>query len=128
MSGADRTGADPYAPISTHVLDTVAGRPAPDVPVRLDRLAEPGPDPLEPAQWSPVAAGRTDGDGRLRQWVPQAAWAAGRYRLVFDLTAHLGPDAFYPEVVVSFRVHDPVAHHHLPVLLSPFGYTTYRGS
>jgi 5-hydroxyisourate hydrolase len=50
------------------------------------------------------------------------------YRLVFDTSAHLGPDAFYPEVVVAFRIADPAEHYHVPLLLSPFGYSTYRGS
>ncbi|MEW2444478.1 hydroxyisourate hydrolase [Micromonospora marina] len=108
------------APISTHVLDTVTGVPAPDVPVRLDRLDVSG--------WRQVGAGRTDADGRLRDWVSTRHWTVARYRLVFDLTGHLGGEAFYPEAVVSFRVADARRHHHLPLLLSPFGYTTYRGS
>jgi hydroxyisourate hydrolase len=70
----------------------------------------------------------TDADGRLRDWVPDGAWRAGAYRLVFDTAAYLGPDAFFPEVVVVFTVTDPDRHHHVPLLLSPYGYTTYRGS
>ncbi|TDC51165.1 hydroxyisourate hydrolase [Micromonospora sp. KC207] len=120
MSRPDTGRGGPFAPLSTHVLDTVVGLPAPGIPVRLDRLGG--------TRWRQVGAGRTDADGRLRDWVPAGEWAAGRYRLVFDLDGHLGPDPFFPEVVLSFLVGDPDAHLHLPLLLSPFGYTTYRGS
>ncbi|MFI2647462.1 hydroxyisourate hydrolase [Micromonospora fulviviridis] len=119
MSRPDRDVVG-FAPVSTHVLDTVVGAPAAGVPVRLDRL--------DGTRWRQVGAGHTDADGRLRDWVPARQWTAGRYRLVFDLGGHLGADSFYPEAVVSFRVGDAAAHHHLPLLLSPFGYTTYRGS
>ncbi|MFG1803195.1 hydroxyisourate hydrolase [Micromonospora carbonacea] len=115
-----RPDAGAAAPLSTHVLDTVVGAPAPDVGVRLDRL--------DGRRWRQVAAGRTDADGRLRDWVPAAQWTAGRYRLVFDLDARPGPAPFFPEVVLTFTVGDPAARLHLPLLLSPFGYTTYRGS
>lgn len=117
------------APLSTHVLDTTRGEPARGVPVRLDRL---GPD-----GWRPVAEGVTDDDGRLRDWVPAAAWGGGDFRLVFQVAAYLGAmsaagrDAappFFPEITVAFRVADPRRHHHVPLLLSPYGYTTYRGS
>lgn len=106
--------------LSTHVLDNATGEPARGVPVRLYRR--------DGAQWTPVASGETDGDGRLRDWVPADAWRAGEYRLVFDTAAHLGPEAFFPEVAVVFRAADPVRHYHVPLLLSPYGYTTYRGS
>jgi 5-hydroxyisourate hydrolase len=106
--------------LSTHVLDTARGQPAPGVPVRLDRH--------EDGAWAEVATGRTDADGRLRDWVPDAQWRAARYRLVFDTAAVLGDDAFFPEVAVVFEVTRPQRHHHVPLLLSPFGYTTYRGS
>jgi 5-hydroxyisourate hydrolase len=101
--------------LSTHVLDTARGEPAQGVPVRLDRH--------DGTAWLPVAAGRTDTDGRLRDWVPDTDWHAGRYRLVFDTAG-----AFFPEVTVVFEVTEPERHHHVPLLLSPFGYTTYRGS
>jgi 5-hydroxyisourate hydrolase len=106
--------------LSTHVLDNATGEPARGVPVRLERREGEG--------WRAVAAGRTDTDGRLRDWVPGGAWAAGTYRLIFDTAAHLGPGAFFPEVAVVFQVADPGRHHHVPLLLSPYGYTTYRGS
>ncbi|BCB83563.1 hydroxyisourate hydrolase [Phytohabitans suffuscus] len=106
--------------LSTHVLDNATGEPARGVPVRLERRDGDG--------WTPVADGRTDTDGRLRDWVPAGAWGAGAYRLVFDTADHIGPDAFFPEVAVVFQVADPARHHHVPLLLSPYGYTTYRGS
>jgi 5-hydroxyisourate hydrolase len=111
--------SDP-APISTHVLDTVRGEPAAGVPVRLER--EQG------GSWSVVAEGVTDADGRLREFAPAHAWRAVGYRLVFDVRSYLGDDAFFPEIAVAFQVRDPGRHHHVPLLLSRFGYTTYRGS
>ncbi|GAA0743132.1 hydroxyisourate hydrolase [Dactylosporangium roseum] len=98
--------------LSTHVLDTAHGIPAAGVPIRL-----------ETAGGAAVGAGYTDADGRLRFDAP----GPGRYRLVFDTAAYHGPDAFFSEVAVSFTVIDD-RHHHVPLLLSPFGYSTYRGS
>lgn len=101
--------------VSTHVLDTGRGRPAAGVAVLLQRRDDDG--------WQPVADGVTDADGRLRDWAPDTA--AGTYRLVFDTAAH---SAFFPEVCVTFTVTDSEEHHHVPLLLSPFAYSTYRGS
>ena len=101
--------------LSTHVLDTARGEPAAGVAVRLDRADTDG--------WFAVVSGVTDTDGRLRDWVPSAHWQAGLYRLVFATEGE-----FFPEVTVVFRVSQPDRHHHVPLLLSPFGYTTYRGS
>jgi hydroxyisourate hydrolase len=103
--------------LSTHVLDTALGEPAAGVPVRLERANDGG--------WVAVAAGVTDADGRLRDWVPAEHWHAGTYRLVFDTAAR---SAFFPEVTVVFFVAEPSRHHHVPLLLSPYGYSTYRGS
>ena len=105
--------------LSTHVLDTTRGEPAVGVPVRLDRRDGDG--------WTAIASGHTDEDGRLRV-VSRDAWGMGVYRLVFDTATHLGPDAFFPEVAIAFRVTDAERHLHVPLLLSPFGFTTYRGS
>jgi 5-hydroxyisourate hydrolase len=105
--------------LSTHVLDTNRGEPATGVRVILER------DGVR------LAEGVTSSDGRLRDWVDGAAWAAGVYRLVFDTAAYFrahGVLAFFPEVVICFEVTDPGRHHHVPLLLSPFSYTTYRGS
>ena len=111
--------------ISTHVLDTASGRPAAGVRVSLDRVGGPDGD-------APLGAGETDADGRLRTLLPAGApLAAGTYRLRFDVGEYLaraGRDAFYPEVVVCFRVGPADEHYHVPLLLSPFGYSTYRGS
>jgi 5-hydroxyisourate hydrolase len=104
--------------ISTHVLDAATGRPAAGVRVLLERQA--GTD------WSEVTARSTDDDGRVSDLAAVAD--AGVYRLHFDVEGYLGADAFYPEVAVTFRISDPAAHHHIPLLLSPFAYSTYRGS
>ncbi|OZM74113.1 hydroxyisourate hydrolase [Amycolatopsis antarctica] len=102
--------------VTTHVLDTALGRPAAGVPVRLEDSAG-----------AEVGSGRTDVDGRVRDLGPKEL-SAGVYRLVFGTGEYLGPDAFFPEVTVCFRIADPVSHHHVPLLLSPFSYSTYRGS
>ncbi|WP_206787067.1 hydroxyisourate hydrolase [Amycolatopsis sp. MtRt-6] len=102
--------------VTTHVLDTAAGRPAPGIAVRF-----------ETAGGEPIAEGRTDDDGRVRDLGPETL-APGSYRLVFDTGTYLGPDAFFPEVALTFRITDGSAHHHVPLLLSPFAYSTYRGS
>jgi 5-hydroxyisourate hydrolase len=104
--------------ISTHVLDAVRGRPAAGLAVRLDRREDGG--------WRELTRRATDGDGRVVDLAADAS--PGVYRLTLDTEAHLGADAFYPEVVVVFRVTDGAAHHHVPVLLSHYSYTTYRGS
>jgi 5-hydroxyisourate hydrolase len=106
--------------LSTHVLDTTRGEPVAGVLVRLDRREGDG--------WIAIASGFTNEDGRLRHFVPRDTWAEGTYRLVFDTAAPLGTDAFFPEVAITFRVTDAERHLHVPLLLSPFGYTTYRGS
>jgi len=106
--------------LSTHVLDTARGEPAAGVGVALYRR--------DGDAWAPVAWGQTDADGRLRDWVLDSAWGAGRYRLVFDTGAYLGEDAFFPEAVIVFQVSAPARHLHVPLLLSPFGFTTYLGS
>lgn len=112
--------------ISTHVLDTSAGRPASGVGVTLERLDAAGLDPIS------LGGGVTDADGRLRDLLAAgASLAEGTYRLRFDVGAYFaraGRDAFYPEVVVCFHVGAREEHYHVPLLLSPFGYSTYRGS
>ncbi len=103
--------------VSTHVLDSVLGRPAAGVGVRL--LAEEGV----------LAEGVTDADGRCR--LVEGATGLGTHRLVFATGpwyADQGRDTFYPEVVLTFDVREPGEHHHVPLLLAPFAYSTYRGS
>jgi 5-hydroxyisourate hydrolase len=107
--------------ITTHVLDTARGRPAAGVPVRLERAAGDG--------WELVGAGTTGGDGRARDLLPAGTpAAAGTWRLTFDTAAYLGAGGFWPRVSVTFTVRDAAEHHHVPLLLSPYGYSTYRGS
>jgi 5-hydroxyisourate hydrolase len=107
--------------VSTHVLDASAGQPAADVAVSLSFAALPG-------GWVAVESGETDGDGRYRFG---AATEPGTYRLVFGTGAYFaarGVAAFYPEVTITFTVAEPGVHYHVPLLLSPFAYSTYRGS
>ena len=114
--------------ITTHVLDTALGRPAAGVRVRLERLAG-GPIEIGPIE---IGTASTDQDGRASDLGP-AEVEPGTYRLVFDTAGYReahgpGEDAFFPEVTVTFTVRDAGRHYHVPLLLSPFGYSTYRGS
>lgn len=111
--------------ITTHVLDTALGRPAAGVRVVLEQI-----DARE--QWQVLGRGATDADGRLRTLMAQSvAPLPGVYRLVFDTRAYFdaqGVRAFYPQVIVTFEIAESDEHYHVPLLLSPFGYTTYRGT
>ncbi|MGI5322639.1 hydroxyisourate hydrolase [Actinomadura nitritigenes] len=102
--------------LSTHVLDAAKGLPAAGVAVRLDRREPDG-------TWTPVAEARTDADGRIGEWGAEPG--AGVHRLTFDTA---GLSGFYPEVTVAFTIDDAGRHYHVPLLLSPFAYSTYRGS
>jgi 5-hydroxyisourate hydrolase len=110
--------------ITTHILDVSTGIPARDVPVTLERETDEG--------WEVIGNGTTDGDGRLRDLLdPDAAIKTGNYRLIFETEFYFAEqqiEAFYPLVTVSFTVRDASQHYHVPLLLSPFGYSTYRGS
>jgi 5-hydroxyisourate hydrolase len=101
--------------ITTHVLDLAGGRPRAGLPVALARRDASG-------GWRPLAESVTDADGRVRDWPHAPEPTPGDYRLTFATTG------FYPEVSIVFRVDDAAEHHHIPLLLSPFGYSTYRGS
>ncbi|RRR97461.1 hydroxyisourate hydrolase [Glycomyces terrestris] len=104
--------------VSSHVLDAVTGRPAAGVHLTLARREDDG-------VFAVVHTGRTDDDGRVAGWNT----APGLHRLRFDTGdwfAAQGTDTFYPEVEIAFLVAD--GHHHVPLLLSPFAYSTYRGS
>ena len=111
--------------ITTHILDTALGRPAGGVPVHLEREETEG-------GWRVLGSGATDGDGRLRDLLPgDFDLQPGVYRLTFDTARYFeaqGQKSFYPHVAVIFLVDDPGQHYHVPLLLSPFGYSTYRGS
>lgn len=111
--------------ISTHVLDTALGRPAAGVPVRLDRWDHSG-------IWILVGSAPTDGDGRCGQLLPEThVLSAGLYRLIFETESYFAAQrtqGLYPRVEIIFRVRPGETHFHIPLLLSPNGYTTYRGS
>jgi 5-hydroxyisourate hydrolase len=110
--------------ISTHVLDVARGRPAEGVPITLERQDGNG-------TFARLGQGATDADGRLRTLLGNTALTAGIYRLTFDTATYFrttGSEGFYPSVTVLFEVKNPAQHHHVPLLLSPYGYSTYRGS
>jgi 5-hydroxyisourate hydrolase len=107
--------------VSTHVLDTGLGLPAQGVPVRLSRVA--------PDQAEVLASGSTDEDGRIGKLTPTEL-EPGTYQLWFDVAVYAassGQDIFFPEVTVTFTITDE-RHYHVPLLLSPFAFSTYRGS
>ena len=109
--------------VTTHVLDTTSGRPASGVGVRLEARDGEG--------WRELGSGRTDADGRLRDLLGDGRLDPGVFRLTFATGPYFqarGVESFHPEVAVVFRIEDPAEHHHVPLLVSPFGYTTYRGS
>lgn len=111
--------------ITTHVLDIARGRPAAGVAVTLERQTGGG-------DWEIAGRGETDSDGRLKSLTDGAgSFAAGIYRLTFETELYFaaqGVETFYPLAVVVFRVRDEAGHYHVPLLVSPFGYSTYRGS
>ena len=111
--------------ITTHILDTSLGRPAGGVTVILEMK-------LSPDSWQALGKGETDADGRLRTLLPpEHTLASGVYRLTFQTGAYFMSqmiDTFFPEVSIVFTIQDPAQHYHVPLLLSPYGYSTYRGS
>lgn len=105
--------------LSTHVLDAVSGTPAVGMRVRLFQAGK-----------GEIATATTDGDGRIPELLPGPI-AGDVYRLEFDTGSYfdaIGTETFYPEVSISFTVTEPAVHYHVPLLLSPFAYSTYRGS
>jgi 5-hydroxyisourate hydrolase len=111
------------AGITTHVLDTSVGRPATGIAVSLEMLGGDG--------WTEVGSGSTDRDGRLTDLLPPERVVAATYQLRFDTAGYFttrGVQGFFPEIAIRFEVTEAGAHHHVPLLLSPFGYSTYRGS
>ena len=110
------------SPVTTHVLDTARGRPAAGVPVTLDLF--------DGGTWKRIGHGTTDADGRIRD-LTDSRVTPGRYRLTFDTAAYFTDariPSFFPVVEIVFDVREAGEHHHVPLLLSPFGYSTYRGS
>lgn len=106
------------AGITTHVLDTAKGRPAGGVKIQLDVLRG--------TKWEAIGTGTTDADGRLRTLTDGVPLEVALYRLTFSTGAY--NNGFFPEVTIVFKVDDTTQHYHVPLLLSPFGYSTYRGS
>jgi len=110
--------------ITTHVLDTARGKPAAGVEVTLERSDGKG-------AWSRLASARTDGNGRIADFLDAGPLTVGMHRLTFATAAYFKAQAattFFPSVEVVFSVTKPDEHHHVPLLLSPFSYSTYRGS
>lgn len=108
--------------ISTHVLDTTIGRPAAGVSVTLERD--------EGGAWARVGEGTTDADGRCKELLLGAP-PEGTYRISFDVASYFArtsTPSFYPQVSITFLVRSSAEHYHVPLLLNPFGYSTYRGS
>jgi 5-hydroxyisourate hydrolase len=114
--------ADARPTISTHVLDLAGGTPAQGVGVALFRLAHDDAPEL-------VSELQTDADGRIADLLDGAELVAGDYQLAFDVGGYAGDaDAFFQSAAVAFRVADTGRSYHLPLLLSPYGMSTYRGS
>jgi 5-hydroxyisourate hydrolase len=110
--------------ISTHVLDQTTGKPAAGVSVVLERKTET-------AGWERVGGAVTDADGRARDLIASDELLPGDHRMTFETGAYfLGRklESFYPEVTIAFTIRDAAQTYHVPLLLSPFGYSTYRGS
>jgi 5-hydroxyisourate hydrolase len=110
--------------ITTHILDTSRGRPASGVAVKLDFLDQ--------GEWKQVGEGRTDDDGRIKDLISgDFTFTAGQYRIEFVVSDYFdrhGVDSFYPYVKIVFLVKEADSHYHVPLLLNPYGYSTYRGS
>jgi len=111
--------------LSTHVLDATTGRPAAGVQIRLEHGEDGG--------WVPASQGQTDGDGRLRLagHGGSAEFEPGVYRITFATGPYFaarGAASFYPEVTITFEITARDEHYHVPLLLSPYAYSTYRGS
>lgn len=110
------------SPITTHVLDTASGRPARAMSVVLERLE---------GSFIEVGKGITNDDGRVLDLLPGGATAVGTYRINFDTGTYYraqGGTCFYPLVSITFEISASDEHYHVPLLLSPYAYSTYRGS
>ncbi len=109
--------------ITTHILDTTLGKPARGVPIQLEKQSG--------IEWRIIGAGQTDDDGRLKTLTPPGPVEPGVWRIRFDTKQYfesIRTKSFYPYVEVVFEVVDGAAHYHVPLLLNPWGYSTYRGS
>ena len=111
--------------ITTHVLDLSLGKPGEGIPVVLEKKTHS-------TGWQAIAEGLTDADGRIADLLPaNRAFEAGHYRLSFETGGYFlthEVECFFPQITINFVVKDPAQHYHVPLLLSPYGYSTYRGS
>ena len=111
--------------ITTHILDTTSGCPGAGIPVVLERKTHS-------AGWQAIAEGLTDVDGRINNLLSiNEAFLPGHYRLIFETGPYFllrNTECFFPQITISFVVKDAQQHYHVPLLLNPFGYSTYRGS
>ena len=110
-------------PLTTHVLNTATGSPAAGLRISLEKMLT--------GQFGPVGTGVTNDDGRLDEPLIADGWGVGVFRIRFETGSYFamrGEVCFYPHIEVVFEVRDPEQHHHVPLLLSPFGFSTYRGS
>eukprot|EP00053_Salpingoeca_punica_P017430 m.167857 g.167857 ORF g.167857 m.167857 type:complete len:136 (-) comp17203_c1_seq2:3423-3830(-) len=111
------------SPVTTHVLDTARGCPAAGLPLRLVRADGPISEV--------ISSGVTNADGRCPNLIDRVRFTPGRYRMEFDTGVYFSQQqtvGFYPFVHITFDIIDPKQHYHVPLLLSPYGYSTYRGS
>ena len=110
--------------ITTHVLDTTTGKPGAGIPIVLERKTHS-------AGWQAIAEGMTDIDGRANDLLStREAFLPGHYRLIFEIGSYYlmnSIECFFPQITINFVVKDPMQHYHVPLVLSPFGYSTYRG-
>ena len=110
--------------ISSHVLDASRGKPAQGVPIALERNAD--------GKWVELSKAETNSDGRVPElWTDGMKLETGVYKLTFDTQKYfesVGVQGFYPSVSIVFEIHDATQHCHVPLLISPFSYSTYRGS
>lgn len=110
-------------PLTSHVLNTATGQPAANMKISLHKLQE--------GAWQEIAAKVTNSDGRAGHFLSQESFTEGTYKMFFDTGAYfkqLAVKGFYPYVEIVFVIEKPQDHYHIPLLISPFGYTTYRGS
>lgn len=113
----------PKSPITTHILDTSLGRPAEGVAIALQRR--------DGDTWVDAGRGTTNADGRVTDLMPPGSLTVGVYRIHFDIADYFAAqsrESFYPEATIVFEVKAVDEHYHVPLLLNPFGYSTYRGS
>ncbi|HZL26202.1 MAG TPA: hydroxyisourate hydrolase [Acidobacteriaceae bacterium] len=113
--------------LSTHILDTALGRPAPNVAIKLSEFR----DNAAGGAWHEIGSARTDADGRCKTLLGDKPLAAGDYKLHFDTAVYFYDrhlTSLYPYVEIVFTVANPGQHYHIPLLLTANGYTTYRGS